>query len=270
MWVVLLIGVGLVWLVLCQVGKHIIFRAQKKRWPMHLAFEEISFQTPENKTLTGVYLKAHPGKETLLFFHGRGGNISHFESFAQTYSALGYGIFMFDYEGFGTSSGTPSQKALFEDALCAARYGLNHLKLHPHEVVLYGHSLGNSPALFAANRLNFPFKALILQSPFLSTPDMAVCLWTHTYHPRTLFYKLTRAFVCPFLYKNRFDNTRQTDRLKIPVLVCMSREDKIIPWQMTLAFADNSGLPNRFISPTGGHDEFAWAAQAVKTFLEKL
>lgn len=263
-------GLGIVWGVLTHLGSRIVFRPHKKRWPLRLPFEEVSFQTPNKRTLTGVYLKAQDKKPTFLFFHGRGGNISHFVSFAHLYAAIGYGIFMFDYEGFGESTGHPSEKALYQDALCAVRFLLKNKKLPPQEIVLYGHSLGNSPALFAANHLHFPFKALILQSPFLSTSDMAVCLATHTYQPHTRFYKFIRTLVYPFLYRNRFDNTRLTQNLKLPTLVCMSKADKTIPWQMTFQFAQKKGLKNIFVSADGEHDDFTWAAQEVYQFLQKL
>lgn len=106
---------------------------------------------------------------------------------------------MFDYRGFGLSAGSPSQKTVFEDALCAVRYALKDLKILPKDIVLFGHSLGNAPALYAAAELGkFPFKALVLQSPFLSTPDMAVCLCTHDYSPASSWYRLAALLVFPF------------------------------------------------------------------------
>ncbi len=260
-----------VWYGLSRLGAHIIFRPQKKRWPLRLAFENAAFDAADGKKITGVYLPAREGRPTLLFFHGRGGNVSHFEKFAQAYAPLGYGIFMFDYRGFGLSKGRPSQKTFFEDSLSAVRYLMNVKKIRPQELVLYGHSLGNAPALFSAAALEkFPFKALILQSPFLSTPDMAVCLRTHAYRPASFFYRLTAALVTPFLYFNRFDNTHAAQRIKLPVLVCMSRTDTTIPWRMSARLADYIPHARRALCKQGGHDDFDWAAPAVHKFIKKL
>ena len=262
---------GAGWYALSRLGAHIVFRPQKRRWPLTLPFQKAAFDAPDGKKITGVYLPAQKGKPTLLFFHGRGGNISHFEKFAQAYAPLGYGIFMFDYRGFGLSGGNPSQKTVFEDAIAAARYVMNTKKIPPQHIVLYGHSLGNAPALFAAVSLSkFPFKALILQSPFLSTPDMAVCLRTHSYKPSSWLYRFISIAVTPFLYFNRFDNRIPAAKVKLPVLVCMSRSDTTIPWRMSARLADTISHAKRFLSSQGGHDAFDWAANTVDLFLKKL
>lgn len=257
---------------LSRLGARVVFRPQKKRWPLKLPFENVSFPAPDGTEITGVYLPAKNGRPTLLFFHGRGGNVSHFEKFALAYAPLGYGIFMFDYRGFGFSKGSPSQKTVFEDALAAARYLMSVQKIRPQDIVLYGHSLGNAPALFTARSLEkLPFKALVLQSPFLSTPHMAASLWTRAFEPRARFYRFISAFVTPFLYLNRFDNTAAAARIgKRPVLVCMSRADATIPWRMSARLADYIPHAKRFLSPGGGHDEFAWAAGAADGFIKKL
>ena len=268
---VFLFAAAVIWYLLSRLWAHINLRPQKKRWPLKLPFEKAAFDAPDGKKITAVYLPAQAGRPTLLFFHGRGGNVSHFENFAQAYAPLGYGIFMFDYRGFGLSRGTPSQKTLFEDARCAVRYLMSVKKIRPQDLVLYGHSLGNAPALFAAVTLEkLPVKALILQSPFLSTPDMAVCLWKHRYEPRSFLYRATKIFVTPFLYFNRFDNTRYAARLRLPTLVCMSRTDATIPWRMSARLADDIPHTTRFLSASGGHDEFSWAASAADSFLKKL
>ena len=273
MFVLFILLLLIIWYVLARVGAHIVFRPQKKRWPLKLPFQNIAFPAQNGKMITGVYLPGQEGKPTLLFFHGRGGNVSHFEGFAQAYAPLGFGVLMFDYRGFGLSAGKPSQKTVFEDALCAVRYALKDLKIAPKDLVLFGHSLGNAPALYAAAELGkLPFKALILQSPFLSTPDMAVCLRTHAYSPASRGYRLAAFLVMPFLYFNRFDNVKSARRLSetLPVLVCMSQADKTIPWRQSAKLADFIGQEKRFLSPVGGHDEFVWAQAAAVKFLQTL
>ncbi len=265
-WIIYAVIAATLWFVLAQIGAWIIFRPQKKRWPM-----KGPFQWVKSGPLTGAYLPAQNGRPVLLFFHGRGGNISHFEGFASTYASKGYGILMFDYRGFGTSHGTPSQRHLQQDAQTALTYALQTQKIPPHKLVLYGHSLGNAAALFAAQTgRNLPLKALILQSPFLSTPDMAASWQAHGYLPHTVLYRVIRALVTPFLWFNRFDNSRLTPGLTLPILVCSSKQDKTLPWQQSAKLADGIKQVQRFLSNTGGHDEFAWAAKAVDQFLDQL
>jgi len=261
----------IIWYALSRVGAHVIFRPQTKRWPMKLPFENVSFPAPDGSPVTGVYLPAQSGKPTLLFFHGRGGNVSHFEKFALAYAPLGYGILMTDYRGVGLSSGRASQKHMLEDALAAARYLLHTKKLLPQDVVIFGHSLGNAAALHAASALGkLPWKAVILQSPFLSTPDMAASFVTHTYEPKSWFFRVYKMFVTPFLWFNRFDNTVPAEKLTRPVLVCMSKADATIPWRMTARLADFIPHAKRFLADAGGHDEFDWAARAADGFITNV
>ncbi len=248
---------------LSRLGTRILFKSKKKLWPLTLPFKQI-WLAPR---LSGVYLPAAPGKATLLFFHGRGGNISHFESFAKTYAPRGYGILMADYPGFGFSAGTPSQKQLETTALAAVSYALEQLKIVPQQLVLYGHSLGNYPALFAARHFcRVPLKALVLQSPFLSAPQLAAA-WAVGYRPHTWYYRLLCILVSVFLPSNRFDNTRLTPGLALPTLVCMSKTDDTLPWQISAKLADGLVHAQRFLSVHGGHDEFTWPARAVDKFL---
>lgn len=263
-WIGLLLSLILLYLLLRQIARRIIFKPKQKRWPLTLSFQNI-WLAPK---LSGVYLPAKKERPTLLFFHGRGGNLSHFEHFAKTYAPLDYGILMADYPGFGLSAGKPSQKALEQTALATVSYALHTLKLPAQQLVLCGHSLGNYPALFAAHHYkNVAFKALVLQSPFLSAPELAAT-WAVGYHPRKVSYQSVRRFVTPFLAGNLFDNTRLINGLTLPVLVCMSQADTTLPWAVSAKLADGLPRAQRFLSPTGGHDEFGWTADAVNKFLE--
>jgi len=262
----IILGLFIVWCVLAQVGARIIFRPQKKRWPLKLPFTSV-----HEGPLVGVYLAARPDKPTFVFFHGRGGNVSHFENFAQTYAPLGYGILMLDYRGFGLSKGTPSQKHIEEDSLAMVNYALKTLQIAPQNLVLYGHSLGNAGALYVAQHVkNLPLKALILQSPFLSTPDMAASWATRNYQPNTWKYRFIRALVMPFLWFNRFDNTRLISGLNLPILMCASKADATLPWQQSAKLVGSIENVHRFLSSTGGHDEFTWSAKAVDAFLSSF
>lgn len=268
-WIFWIAAAALLWYMLSRIGAHVIFRPKKKRWPLRLPFENVSFPAPDGVRITGVCLPAKGDRPTLLFFHGRGGNVSHFEKFAQAYAPLGYGLMMIDYRGFGLSAGKPSQKHLFEDAVCAARFLLKDKKILPQNVVIYGHSLGNAAALHAASALGkLPWKAVILQSPFLATPDMAASFVTHTYEPANPLFRVCKAFVTPFLWFNRFENTAPAQKLTASTLVCMSKTDATIPWHMTARLADFIPHTKRFLAEKGGHDEFDWAADAVDKFLQ--
>ena len=80
-----------------------IFRPVRKEWPLRLPWEQATFNTQDGSPLHALYLPAKENKETLLFFHGKAGNVTYFEDFAKTYAKYGYGILLFDYRGYGKS-----------------------------------------------------------------------------------------------------------------------------------------------------------------------
>ena len=58
----------------------------------------------------------------MLFFHGNAGNISHRMEYLLMFHRLGYNTFIFDYRGYGQSSGSPSESGTYLDAQSAWRY----------------------------------------------------------------------------------------------------------------------------------------------------
>lgn len=262
---ILFFSISFIWLILNRVANHFVFKPKTKCWPLHLPFEKFAICLSKKERITGVYLPAQANKTTFLFFHGRGGNISHFESFATTYAKDGYGIILFDYRGFGNSKGKPSQKNLFEDAISVARYFLKEKNLLPQNIVLYGHSLGNAQAIHVATTLaKFHWKGIVLQSPFLSAPDMAISFLTNAYPNPKLWHRLYKLLAEICLGKNQFNNYLVVDKLSLPTLICMSKADRTIPWQMTAKLAGKIPNAKRFLSDKGGHDEFDWCSREVK------
>src|SRR5215467_8165428 len=75
-------------------------------------------------------------------------------------------VFAFDYEGYGTSEGKPSEKAAYQDEAAAYDYLAVNLGTPPDRIVIFGRSVGTGPATYIAARR--PAAGLILRSPFVS------------------------------------------------------------------------------------------------------
>ncbi len=222
-----------------------------------------------NGKIQALYIPAREGKETLLFFHGNSGNLSHFAPFAQRYAAHGFGIFMFDYRGFGKSTGRVSQHGAFEDGQTALNYLLHAKKIPPQNIVLWGYSLGNSICLHtAARNAALPFKAVISQSPFTSSAEMAAYAVSKHYKPWDWKQKTLLPFIYLILWNRLMDNTRPIGRVRAPLLVAYSKQDERIPWQMSAALARLAPHGTQaYASPRGGHGEFGWLEKRALDFL---
>eukprot|EP00913_Durusdinium_trenchii_P011321 g10632.t2 len=79
---------------------------------------------------------------------------------------LDVNIFAYDYTGYGMSTGTPSEEALYADIEAAFKYLRDIVGIPWSEIVLYGRSIGSGPSIHLATRT--AVRAMVLQSPLLS------------------------------------------------------------------------------------------------------
>ena len=150
----------------------------------------------------------------VLVVHGRSANIASRLPVMKRLVADGLGVFMFDYRGYGASSGRPSEPHLTEDTVAAYRW-LRRKGIAARQIVVVGQSLGNAPA--AALAAHEPIGALLLVSPFTSLPNaMADRLpWLPIQ-----FLPWTR---------NRFDVGASISHFEGPVLLIASETDGLVP-----------------------------------------
>ena len=203
-----------------------------------LAYEPVEISTTDGEILQGWFVPAPAAKGTVLFFHGNAGNISHRMEYLLMFHRLGYNTFIFDYRGYGQSSGSPSESGTYLDAQSAWRYLTETKSVPPARIVLFGESLGGAVAAWLA--MNEKPGALVLASVFTSVPDMA-------------------AKIYPFLpvrLLSRFDyNTIEYLRsVTCPVFVAHSSQDDIVPFAHGRALYQAAPEPKQFLELQGGHN----------------
>ncbi|HUN81037.1 MAG TPA: alpha/beta hydrolase [Phycisphaerae bacterium] len=145
-----------------------------------------------------------------IIFHGNAEIIDYLDEIVEPYRRMGFAIFLPEYRGYGRSSGTPSEAALISDAVRFYDELLKRPDIDPNRIVIHARSLGGGPACaLAAQR---KCRALVLQSVFTSTADMAM-----------------KYGGPPFLARNPFHNDRIIPTLEIPILIAHGCNDEIIP-----------------------------------------
>src|SRR5688572_19879410 len=87
-----------------------------------LAFEAAELRTPDGETLHGWWVPADNARGTVLFLDGNAGNISHRLDYLMMFNRLGHSTFIFDYRGYGRSTGAPSEDGTYRDAEAAWDY----------------------------------------------------------------------------------------------------------------------------------------------------
>ena len=109
---------------------------------------------------------------TVIYNHGNGQNINRYWGRVELLWETGYNVFIYDYEGYGKSEGSPSGKACYADAESALAYVLARPDVVDSLVVYQAWSLGSFMACHLAADIRHP-RCLILENPLASTSALA-------------------------------------------------------------------------------------------------
>ena len=175
---------------------------------------------------------------TVLFFHGNAGNVSHRLDYLRMFRELGFSVLIFDYRGFGKSSGEPSETGTYQDAEAAWNYLVKTRRIAPSSIVLFGESLGGAVAAWLAARVK-P-RALIITSTFTSLPDLGA--------------KLYPLFPVRLLARYEYNTRKYLQAATCPVLIVHSREDEIVPFEHGEELYAAAHEPKQLLEIHGGHN----------------
>jgi pimeloyl-ACP methyl ester carboxylesterase len=217
--------------------------------PWGVPAQGVTFAAADGSRLTGWWIPPpRPGAPVVLLVHGRSGNIATRAGILRRLAADGFGVLAFDYRGYGASAGSPSERAIGEDALSAYAW-LRGQGVQPERIVVAGQSLGNAPAArLAALR---PIAGLLLASPFMSLPEAAAD--RHSALPVRLL---------PWR-RNRFEVGAHLRRVRAPILLLVSRRDALVPFAHARRLAESLPRPPLWIvDDRHGHSGLLAAAVA--------
>ncbi|HEV7551730.1 MAG TPA: alpha/beta hydrolase [Candidatus Angelobacter sp.] len=214
--------------------------------------EILKVTTASGKKISATYLPNPGARFTLLVSHGNAEDLGDDRYWLDSLRHAGFSVFAYDYEGYGTSEGKPSERAFYEDAAAAYEFLAVNLKTAPDRIIIFGRSVGTGPAAYIAAKR--PCAGLILQSPFVSA-----------------FRVLTRIPLLPF---DKFPNYKYIRHVHSPVLIMHSRADSVIPFWHGKKLFDMANLPKHsFWATNADHNDFELAqgyTDAIQTFAATL
>jgi pimeloyl-ACP methyl ester carboxylesterase len=206
---------------------------------LSLPFEEIQIDVEPGVRIHGWFIPAAtgPSRATVLFSHGNAGNIADRLDRVASLRDLNVDFLLYDYRGFGRSTGDPDEEGTYRDGRAAWDHLVKKRSVDPARVVLMGESLGCAISIQLA--LEHKAAGLVLEAPFASIRHMAGAIYP--YLPLGYFVR------------TRYDNLAKIERLSMPLLVVQGTRDEVIPvaqGRMVFAAAPE---PKRFLAIEGAH-----------------
>lgn len=216
--------------------------------------ETLKLTTADGVRISALYLPNRRASYTILFSHGNAEDLGDIRWVLEELRDMGFAVFAYDYRGYGTSQGNPSESGAYRDIDAAYNYLTQKLGAPPAKIIVYGRSVGAGPSVDLASRQ--PVAGLVLESPFV-----------------TAFRVVTRIPILPF---DKFANIDKIKRVRCPVLVTHGMADRVIPfWHGRELFAA-ANEPKRFfpVALAGHNDVMEVAgegyAKALREFVEAL
>lgn len=192
---------------------------------LSLQYSDIFLTTQDGQNIHGWHL---PSKKTnkgnLVFFHGNAQNISTHIASIHWLPEMGYDVYLFDYRGYGRSSGNPHIEGVMLDAKAVLDYVTNDLNLK--NIIVFGQSLGGAIALNAVADSNSKenIKSVIIDSSFSSFREIAKEKLSSNLFTWLFQYPFSFAFTDK--YKARDAAARISP---IPLLILHGNADETIP-----------------------------------------
>lgn len=204
-----------------------------------LPYEDLTIETADGEHLHGWWVHAaEPAVGQVLLFHGNAGNIGNRVEHLQLLVGAGFDVAIFDYRGYGRSTGRPTEEGTYTDGR-AALATLAEAGWDPARLIFLGESLGGAIALRLA--LESQPRGLILQCAFTSIRDMG---------------RFRYPFIPSIVVPDAYPNLTRIRTLRSPLLVIHGDRDAVAPAAHGRALFDAAPEPKQLeIFHGRGHAE---------------
>lgn len=236
----------------------LIFQTEKLEptfgYSFSVPFKEIFITTHDGETLNALLFSPADSSEGLiLYFHGNSGSLKRWGEIASQLTSYNYHVLVFDYRGYGKSTGTPGERVLYQDAETVWQWAKSNLQFN--ELVIYGRSLGSAVASHLAVKAN-P-KLLVLETPFDNLLGAV----------NPVFRPLVRIFPLRYTFPT-IDRVAQTSCRK---LIFHGTDDAIVALQSALNLKGVLKPDDEFVIIEGGtHDNLSVSSHYQNKLTEAL
>lgn len=175
-----------------------------------------------------------PAAPVMVVFQGRRGLRHWYGWHTRMLYERGVSLVLFDYRGYGTSEGHPTEWGLIRDGVSVVDWVRARAGGRP--VILYGRSLGGAVA--AQTALRRPAQGLVLESTFTSMPEVARAV--------------TRVPGIQWLITTDLDTRAAVERLDVPLMIVHGTDDNLVPFEMGRELYEASASARKAFYPVEG------------------
>jgi pimeloyl-ACP methyl ester carboxylesterase len=189
----------------------------------------------ELKAADGTHLRGwlvrgptHGSWPLVIYF---GGNAEEVSWLLPEFSRIPtYATLLVNYRGYGLSEGSPSERAMFNDALEVYDKIVQRPDIDARRVVVMGRSLGTGVATYVASQR--PIAGAVLISPYDSMVAVA-----HSVYP---FLPVS------LLLRHRFESDQRAPSIQAPLLALTAAQDTMISPERSRRLVEKWGGASRF------------------------
>lgn len=211
------------------------------RTPINIGFDikSVIFKSESGSSINGWWLTPKKIKynATFIFFHGNSGSLYSQYQLISPLVLQGFRVFIFDYSGFGFSTGKATRNNLLKDGVSAIQYVCDSLK-DPQATYIYGQSYGGQLSIASYLQSNRSLKGIVTEGTFSNFKDIAK-------YNSGIFGKL--------IVSKGYSADKLIETLNIPILLIHSEDDKTIPFSMGKYLYGKARQPKDFVKINGEH-----------------
>ena len=233
--------------------------------PKSFNIEQKFIQKENGDSLMTWWQKNNEKGKTFIFFSGNAGNISGRIFFVEMAKSLEMNILLFDYTGFGLSSGKPKCKEdFFDDSKTVIEYLINQKNIRSENIILWGLSLGGPLVANLAEK--YAVGGVIFEGVMTSIKDVVKDLNFFRYNILPL----------DLLFKYNFNTGESIKNIDEPVLFLHSKEDSLVRYnhaETLFSLAKNSNkqlIPLKGSHQRAHYDSYDIYVKGVRDFLETI
>ena len=211
-----------------------------------LSGEDVTLDVEPGIKVHGWFIPAQtqPSRAVILFSHGNAGNVGDRLDRVRAWRGLNADFFLYDYRGYGRSTGEPDEEGTYRDGRAAYDYLVRTRGIEPSRIILAGESLGCAITVQLATEK--PAAGVLLEAPFASISQMAAAIYP---------FLPVRAFV-----RTKYDNVAKVASIGKPLLITQGTDDEVIPPSQGQAVFDAAATPKEIWKVARAHHNDVYVA----------